>query len=123
PAARATAPARIATGGQLASTCASDASTGALGAASAGLPPNRLLKRSPKDCDDAGEAIIMQPTANEAVAIAAIFSARLSPIRRPLTPHADCQSLRYSRAMTANPRHAPRHESKQPEVIAWIIAR
>ena len=61
------------TGGQVRSLGASSAAGGAASAgASSDLPPNRLLKRSVSDCDDAGEASMLQPIANEIAATIAI---------------------------------------------------
>jgi hypothetical protein len=57
------------------------------------LPPNRLLNRSVNDCDDAGEASMPQPMANEIAANsatrrdlpgrAAVLITDLSSMRRP----------------------------------------
>src|SRR3979409_781886 len=81
------------TGGQVSSLWLSDATGGAASAGSSGFPPKKLLKRSPSDCDDAGEASIPQLIPNETAANnamlryrpgrAAVMTARLSPIQRP----------------------------------------
>src|SRR4030088_1122440 len=81
------------TGGQVRSFSPSGAGSGAASAGSSGFPPKKLLKRSPSDCDDAGEASIPQLIPNETAANnamlrdlpgrAAVMTARLSPIQRP----------------------------------------
>src|SRR4051812_35322352 len=82
------------TGGQVKSGSPSGTTAGAPSAGSSDFPPpNRLLKRSPRDCDDAGEASMPQPIPNEIAATiailgrrAAVMAPRLSPITTSLVP-------------------------------------
>src|ERR1700688_5047421 len=105
------------TGGQVRSFSPSGAGGGPPSAGSSDFPPKRLLKRSPSDCDDAGETSMLQlipsKTAAE-IAVrrhlpdrAAVMIPRLSPIRGPW--HLTCSDHlapgpRYNSAMAANPR-------------------
>src|ERR1700694_4998280 len=79
------------TGGQVKSGSPSGGAAASAGCS--GVTPKRLLKRSPSDCEDAGEADMMQLIANETAANIAIprhlvdqaapMITRLSPMRRP----------------------------------------
>src|SRR5260370_8157860 len=82
------------TGGQVRSLSPSGVDGGAPWAGSSDFPPKRLLKRSPSDCEDAGEANMLQLTANETAANIAILRRQLdraalmtrsSPIDVPAT--------------------------------------
>src|SRR6516164_6091582 len=100
------------TGGQLLSGCGS--SEGAAGCSGAsGLPPNRLLTRSVKDCADADDAKLPAPIASDSEATIAILMRGLSPIAvilkifRPSVPRVQWI---YSRQIGANPRHRSRRQ-------------
>src|ERR1700676_1112846 len=103
------------TGGQVKSGSPSGGAAASAGCS--GVTPKRLLKRSPSDCEDAGEADMMQLIANETAANIAIprhlvdqaapMITRLSSMRRPWHPASSGpRSLgpRYNSAMAANPR-------------------
>src|ERR1700704_5917585 len=77
------------TGGQVRSFSPSGGTVWASSAGASVLPPKRLLKRSPSDCEDAGEANMPLPTPSAIAADIAILRdstavmiPRFSPIRR-----------------------------------------
>src|ERR1700704_1967748 len=105
------------TGGQVRSFSPSGAGSGAASAGSSDFPPKRLLKRSPSDCDDAGEADMPQIIPDETAANTAILqylfdratvmTTRLSPMRRPWYLTSSDHRFPgpgYNSAMAANPR-------------------
>src|SRR3981081_3534574 len=107
------------TGGQVRSFSPSGGTVWASSAGASVLPPKRLLKRSPSDCEDAGEANMPHPTPSATAADIAILRdstavmiPRFSPIRRRSHLPTILRGPRYNSAMAANPRHAPNCENQ-----------
>src|ERR1700758_4998284 len=100
------------TGGQLRSGWGSSEGAADCSGVS-GLPPNRLLTRSVKDCADADDTKLPAPIASESEARIAILMRGLSPIAvilktfRPSVPRV---RWIYNRPIGANPRHKSRRQ-------------